>query len=296
MALSGGAASFYRAILVTHAHQTRTEMLKKLCFALLIFVCLVPKIRADQSKDFRAVIAAPTEIQLANTEAFSVIISIARLNYEAELPSKLLLWTETGTLEVNQFIDGKWQTKSGASPLEIDRPQDGGGKIVKIILDDYQEKMPTLRFDVTTSKANYKVLGSAVIQLNRPAKVEFINVPKVIRADGKTTDSITVRVSDSQDDPISNVPLLLRGSGPPDDKGYQQDVTIAAATDKQGRATFVLPASARPGIALLQLTGGGTATTFGYTSQLEIHYQTDVNAREKWLIEDPDWWKNPLKW
>ncbi len=268
-------------------------MLKNFCLILLCFAWALSALAApQQSQELRAIIAAPAEIQLANTEAFTVLFSLARLKDEVDLPDKLWLWSSHGTLTVTQLSDGKWQTKTGPSPLEIDRPNTV--QTVMVTLSEQLGYQPTIHMDVTTAAVGYQLLGSAEIQLKYPAKIQFTDVPSIIRADGKSAESITVRVTGEQDEPISNVPLIIHGNGPPSDGGLLTDIIIAAATDKQGYASFILPTSVRPGIALLQMDAGGTAWFLGATSQLEIHYQTDIDAKEDWLIENPNWWKEPI--
>ncbi len=267
-------------------------MLRKLCLILLCCAWASSARAQPQSQELRAIIAAPAEIQLANTEAFTILFSLARLKDEVELPPKLWLLSSYGTLTVTQFSEGKWQTKTGPSPLEIDRPNTV--QTVMVTLDENLGYQPTIYLEVTTAGVGRQLLGSAEIQLKHPAKIQFTDVPSVVRADGKSVESITVRVMGEQDEPIPNVPLIIHGDGPASDGGLYTDIIIAATTDKQGYATFVLPTSVRPGIALLQMDAGGTAWSLGANSQLEIHYQTDINDKENWLIENPNWWKEPI--
>lgn len=269
-------------------------MLKRIFLSLLVFACAFTARAAPNADDFRAVIAAPKEIQLANTGSLSIIMAIQRLKEGAPLPTKFWLWTTVGILEVNQFVDGRWQTKRGPSPLEIDAWQIP--QTAKIILDADFTGRPTLRVDVTTAEPSHDLLGSAEIRLLHPKQIEFTDVPSVIRADGKSTESITVRVTGEQAQAIDNVALLLRGDFPPDENGLSGFINITATTDKQGYATFTLPASKRSGIALLQLFGVGAATQSGPTQQLEIHYENSKPTGEKSLLEDPNWWKKPVLW
>ena len=218
-------------------------MLKKFCLILLCLVCGSSAFAAEQSQELRAVIAAPAEIQLANTEAFTFLFSLACLKDKVDLPDKLLLWSSLGTLTITQFSDGKWQTKTGPSPLEIDRPNTVQKAMVT--LDKQLGYQPTILLYVTTVGVGRQLLGSAEIQLKRPAKIQFTDVPSVVRADGKAVESISVRVTGEQDEPIPNVPLIIHGDGPASDGGLYTDIIVAATTDRQGTASFVLPTSAR---------------------------------------------------
>lgn len=259
------------------------------CF--LVFV--IPAQAQAASANWQAVIVAPASVELANTGAITIMVTLRRINSRLQdgPPAKIILETSNG----RWIKDGAAATERSdanelSSPQAIEVPTSVAPCTATLLLADASDSTP-LRVTARTVGNQAQNLGSTEIKLHHPAFLNFIAVPETVPADGKSTGKISLRLVDEQGNGIADAPFVLHGYGPP--SSDDTEILASAITDSNGRASFALPASSHVGPALVQVIGAGILNYPIVTPQLEIEFGDRGQPNPSPVLADRNWWRKP---
>lgn len=230
------------------------------------------------TKPYTAAVVAPADIELVRSHDFP--ISIAVNKPDAASPGlRIKIITSAGRIKT---LDGKM---SAGSDFEPDRPIEAASFVISLTAAPAE---PSIRIAVMSAENEARLLATTEVRVRRPRTLEFLDLPKFIKADGKTAGQLSIKIKDQLGGPVTQLPLLLRIAGRSQDDPGQ---IIPGCTNADGRAVFAIPASTEPGDVMMQIYGQGLLTPAMVTRQFPIFYK---NEKHPYPVRNMDeWWKKP---